>query len=266
MLKTMNLGQQSEKVIQNLLRFADWRPGSEGFLEQLVLHLAESLAVDIVLVGEFVPEGVNAVRSVAVCDSGKILQNIDYTMAAALAEKLVDVDIGYYPTYNEDIFTTDCFLDKNDAESCFAMLLRNASGEKVGFLLAADRKPMPDRQLVELLFHIVASQVTVELERRDKDRKLKESEERYRIISELISDYAYSIRIERDGRMIVEWVTDTFTRMTGYTFLEIAEREGQQRLNIFHPDDKAAVSTDLARLLEGKDVVNEYRILTKSGD
>ncbi len=44
--------------------------------------------------------------------------------------------------------------------------------------------------------------------RREAERALRESEERYRIISELISDYAYAFRVEPDGTLVHEWITD----------------------------------------------------------
>src|SRR5262249_560027 len=46
---------------------------------------------------------------------------------------------------------------------------------------------------------------------------LQESEQRYRIISEMISDYAYAVRIETDWTYVIEWFTETFTYGTGFT-------------------------------------------------
>src|SRR5215208_1875513 len=46
--------------------------------------------------------------------------------------------------------------------------------------------------------------------------RLRQSEERYRIISELSSDYAYSYRVEADGSVQLDWITQAFTRITGY--------------------------------------------------
>src|SRR5437016_6209806 len=43
--------------------------------------------------------------------------------------------------------------------------------------------------------------------------RLRVSEERYRAVSELCSDYAYSLRVEPDGSFVPEWITHAFTRI-----------------------------------------------------
>lgn len=46
---------------------------------------------------------------------------------------------------------------------------------------------------------------------------LRESETRYRLVSELVSDYAYAVQVASDGTLTPEWVTDAFERITGFT-------------------------------------------------
>jgi len=99
--------------------------------------------------------------------------------------------------------------------------------------------------------------------RKDVENALRESEERYRIISELISDYAYAFRVEPDGTLIHEWITDSFKRITGYEHDEIDAR-GQYAL--FHPDEEARAEAHVQRVLQGETSGGEYRIITKSGE
>ena len=99
--------------------------------------------------------------------------------------------------------------------------------------------------------------------RKNVENALRESEERYRIISELISDYAYAFRIDPDGTLVHEWITDSFKRMTGYEQEEIDE-QGQYAL--FHPDDEARTEADVQRVLRGEPSSEEYRIVTKAGE
>ncbi len=56
------------------------------------------------------------------------------------------------------------------------------------------------------------------------EQELKESQERYRIISELTSDFAYSFLVGEDRNLIYEWSTDAITRTTGYTIEEILQK------------------------------------------
>jgi PAS domain S-box-containing protein len=100
-------------------------------------------------------------------------------------------------------------------------------------------------------------------ERKRAEEALKESEERFRRISELTSDYAYAFRVEEDNRLVREWVTDSFTRISGYTPQEVDERGGWPSL--IHPDDMPIALARATRLFSGEDDVSEFRIVRKDG-
>jgi PAS domain S-box-containing protein len=93
---------------------------------------------------------------------------------------------------------------------------------------------------------------------------LQQAEARYRTISHLISDYAYAVRIEPDGHTVVEWVTEAFARLTGFTTQELAASGGIIR--VVHPEDFPAVLQRLSVLLTGQPGSSEHRVLTKSGE
>jgi PAS domain S-box-containing protein len=94
------------------------------------------------------------------------------------------------------------------------------------------------------------------------EEALRQSEARYRTVSDLISDYAYAVRIEADGRTVVEWVTDAFSRITGFTMQELEANGGIVRL--IHPEDLPSVLQRLSLLLAGQPGISEHRIITKS--
>jgi PAS domain S-box-containing protein len=91
---------------------------------------------------------------------------------------------------------------------------------------------------------------------------LQQSEERYRVVSELSSDYAYAFRISADGQIEREWTTAAFTRMTGYTPDELDERGWE---SLAHPDDREPLSTRLSALSDGQHDTRESRIVTRAG-
>jgi PAS domain S-box-containing protein len=103
-------------------------------------------------------------------------------------------------------------------------------------------------------------------ERHQAEESLRESEERYRVISQGISDYAYSVRIEPDGTMPMEWITESFTRITGYTLADMLDREMRKRFALFHPDDQPQLDADMTKLLRGELIVSDYRLVLKSGE
>jgi PAS domain S-box-containing protein len=99
------------------------------------------------------------------------------------------------------------------------------------------------------------------------EQAVKESEERYRAICELTSDYAYAFRIEHDGRVEVEWIAGAFTRITGYSLDEMEQlNAGGGGLSIIHPDDRSIALARLQRLVLGEPDTSEFRIVTKQGD
>ena len=93
---------------------------------------------------------------------------------------------------------------------------------------------------------------------------LRESQDRYRTVSELTTDLAYSFRVDEDGRMQSEWATGALNRITGYTSEEIVERGGWASL--FLPEDLPVLQRKTEALLKGHSDVAEYRIVTKDGD
>ncbi len=95
------------------------------------------------------------------------------------------------------------------------------------------------------------------------EQKLRDSEERYRVISELTSDYVYSARVEGD-QIITEWASEKLQDISGYTAEEINRIGGWQ--NVIYPDDVPRVMEQVQALFAGREYVNEYRIVAKSGN
>lgn len=99
--------------------------------------------------------------------------------------------------------------------------------------------------------------------RRQAEAALRESEERYRAISELVSDFAFAFRFEPGGDAVLEWITDAFTRITGYTLHEM--RTLADWGDCIHPEDAAVAYQHLQQLRAGSPAVGEYRITARDG-
>lgn len=99
-------------------------------------------------------------------------------------------------------------------------------------------------------------------ERKKAERDLKEKEERYRLVSDLTSDYAYAFRVESDGTLVNEWVTGALKKITGRSETEISSRGGWKSLIV--PDDLAIPLQQLEALKKNKSQVVEYRIFNKA--
>jgi len=92
---------------------------------------------------------------------------------------------------------------------------------------------------------------------------LRISEERHRIVSELTSDYSFSVRVNPDRTMVREWITEAFSRITGYEPDEVGEEEWER---LVHPDDHELRRQQFRRAFATGRAIHEYRIVRKTGE
>jgi PAS domain S-box-containing protein len=100
-------------------------------------------------------------------------------------------------------------------------------------------------------------------ERRQAEESLRKSQERFRIVSELTSDFSYGIRVESDETLSLDWVTEAISRITGFHPDELSLTDGWTGL--IHPEDRYIKRHQIQTLLSGHPSIVEYRILTKNG-
>ena len=99
-------------------------------------------------------------------------------------------------------------------------------------------------------------------ERKRAEEVLRAAEERYRRLSEATSDFTYSLRFTPEGGVKLEWLTEAFTRLTGYTASDLRQREWRE---LIFKEDWPAVEAHLARIQNGQPDVCERRVLTRDG-
>ncbi|RMF45787.1 MAG: GAF domain-containing protein, partial [Anaerolineae bacterium] len=97
----------------------------------------------------------------------------------------------------------------------------------------------------------------------ERTAALRASEERYRAISETISDFAYSVIVTPEGRIQVEWVTDALFRVTGYSPEETSTMDGW--LPLLVEEDYPQGLERRRRILQGEKDIAEFRIRYKDG-
>lgn len=94
--------------------------------------------------------------------------------------------------------------------------------------------------------------------------ELRAAEERYRAIAEVVSDWAYSLRIEPDGQAELLWTNMDPARVVGYGPSDLDQRLGW--LALVHEDDRTRLNTHMAALVKGRTDIAEYRVVTRSGE
>jgi len=100
-------------------------------------------------------------------------------------------------------------------------------------------------------------------ERRGVEAALRESTERYQVLTELSSDLAFGFCIDPQTGITERWATGAFTRLTGY---ELAEMKDMNWDQLIHPDDREQARREFSLLLAGNEGEIENRIIAKSGE
>ena len=90
------------------------------------------------------------------------------------------------------------------------------------------------------------------------------AEERYRIVTEISTDYLFSATVLPNGDVDTDWVAGAFERITGYDWPTFRSRGGWRA--IVHPDDLHIDKRDFDLLDAKGPVESEVRIIRKGGD
>jgi len=101
-------------------------------------------------------------------------------------------------------------------------------------------------------------------ERREQEEALRLSEERFRLISSVSSDYTFSTEIGPQGELVDSVLGGAFESITGYTPEEFTALGGWRAS--LHPDDVERDEHDLEMLGKNQPIESEIRIIKKGGE
>ena len=107
----------------------------------------------------------------------------------------------------------------------------------------------------------MAQKVNSELE------QLTSEKERYRVIAELTSDYAYSLRADSETKVVLDWANGAYSRLTGLGETDLHRGVTQARwIKTAHTGDRTAMQKRVDTLLSGESITTEYKIVSKTGE
>jgi PAS domain S-box-containing protein len=99
-------------------------------------------------------------------------------------------------------------------------------------------------------------------ERSQTESMLRDSERRYRLISEILSDYAYSVRVGSDGSLVLEWETGSFQSITGKKLSDVI---GQIQKPEGDGTGLSAMPEHLQHVLAGISFSSEFPVTDSAG-
>lgn len=136
-------------------------------------------------------------------------------------------------------------------------------------LFWSDLRLMPIRNADGQVSHFIgymndiSASLTPEAPRVPAAASSSESEERYRMISELGSDYAYALVWNADQTGYIDWVTHAGENITGYTLEELNQRGGLAALVL--PEDLPVTQRGRMQVVQGLQHTMEFRIRARDG-
>lgn len=101
-------------------------------------------------------------------------------------------------------------------------------------------------------------------ERKKLEEELKESELKFRTITNLVTDYTYSFIVDENGNMKGEWVSESFIQTFGWTITELDALGGWQ--NAMYKEDLPNWIEHAKKVLSGVPDRMEGRMITKSNE
>ncbi len=99
--------------------------------------------------------------------------------------------------------------------------------------------------------------------RRQVEAALRESEDRFRVMSELTADFAYAYQVLTDGSLRSDWITGALSRVSGYSREDLSDLGGW--IHLIHTVDLPIVHEQHHVLLGNREKTIEYRIRCKDG-
>jgi len=168
----------------------------------------------------------------------------------------------FLPLEDQDIFRERFPLFKaageiTDAE--FDMLHKNGSRIRVSFNGKIGHDPQGNFQQTHCVFRNITEQ-------RAAEEALKVSERRYREISEIITDFAYSIRVLPDGTFQKEWATGHAIDGINIDYDRVfLSGESLVSQGLIHPEDESRYLARMDAYLRHEPAVTEYRMLSPDG-
>jgi PAS domain S-box-containing protein len=148
------------------------------FFRSLVEHLAKATGTKYAFIAEFL--GGTTVRTHAYWFRDRIVDNVEFDLRGTPCEDVVFRGLCHHPTGVAARFPQDKPLIDLKIESYLGVPLRDQEGRTLGHLAVFDDLPMPEEPRRAFIFRIFAERATAEWLRLRAEKRLQESEDRFR--------------------------------------------------------------------------------------
>ena len=174
----------------------------DGFFDRLAAGLADTLRMEMVVVGRLEEGEPLRVRTLAVRAGGLPAEPFTYELHGAPCEQVVGGVPCVFQSRVAELFPGDPLLSKNGLSSYVGVPLTTAGGSPLGLLAALSRRPLHDGLSAARALGLFAARAVAEIERREaRLEEGRRGEESRRLVASIpVGLHRY--RLERDGRLV----------------------------------------------------------------
>jgi len=171
-------GREEIAALRSIVEGTVQNTGAE-FFQSLVRHLAAALHVSFAFVAEFTTVNTR-VRTLAYWARDRIADNVEFDLDGTPCQEVVRGELCHHPSGVREKFPRDQELIDLGVESYLGVPLKDPAGRIRGHLAVFDERPMSPEPRRLFIFRIFAARAAAELARLRLERRLGDSEQRYR--------------------------------------------------------------------------------------
>ena len=172
--------KKAKEALKALATTFSARTGEKLF-EDISNHIATALNIDYAFIGELV-EGKDRVKVLGGFAKGEKMELFEYNLAETPCENVVGQEMCIYSSGITKLFPKDLLLQEMGIESYIGSPLFDREGEALGIMVIMDSKPQEDIAVAENLFKIFQERVSVEIEREQAEKKLKQHKDHLEVM------------------------------------------------------------------------------------
>ncbi len=154
----------------------------EAFFLVLVQHLVKTLGMDYIYIGLFKEDNPQALRTIAACAQGQIIDNFEYLLQDTPCQEVIrQRKMCCYPSGVQALFPNSPLLLPLNVESYIAIPFFDSRGTALGLLGAMGQAPLENMQLAESLLTLFAQRIATELERQWAEESMRQQREQLQL-------------------------------------------------------------------------------------